>query len=215
MKKRAQSYQKVSKKGQKKRRVGSPGGREFPSDAVMYRGPARSGLEMSQTRCRTIPLTYNFNVTAAAGVINNAFGTNPSSAPGWTQLAAIYDEYRILALEVAFTPYNADYSSVLTASTTPPIVTVIDHDSGTPLTGYSGLTTGGDSFSSLKTFISTKKWRRIARMSDFQEASFVSTGSSPTKQYYIKLWGGTFAPVTMTVGLATIVYNVQFRGRGL
>lgn len=188
-----------------------------PGPAVVsFRGRIRTPSELQQRHTIVQNLTLNFQITSSgAGLIANVFASDPavSGPTGWTALKGLYDEFRVLGLEVDFCPSNADYAPATFPSPVPVIATVIDHDSVAALTAYSGLTTGADAYESNALHILTKRFKVVAKMCDFQEASFGSTSAAPAKTYYIKFFCSP-ASVSTSYGYAAVTWKIQFRGKG-
>jgi hypothetical protein len=60
-------------------------------------------------------LTYDTAaVSGATGTMSAFFGNSPGSSPDWSAAQALYQEFRVLAMEVTYTPNFATYSTAST-----------------------------------------------------------------------------------------------------
>lgn len=97
--------------------------RQNPSTSITkYVGP------ISRVRSGSDTKSFFFNYQSAvtsngSGVINLVIGNNPSVYVDWSNIAALYHEYRVLSLSVDFIPQNK-YNQ---AAAAPAIVSVVDH----------------------------------------------------------------------------------------
>lgn len=97
------------------------------ASALSYNGPyslpgSREQNTLYTIECRSVlPLT-----SSVGGDITTVIDNNPSGYQDWTSIASLWDEYRPLALKVAFKPNNR-YSK--TTTVTVPIYIVVDRDS--------------------------------------------------------------------------------------
>jgi hypothetical protein len=143
--------------------------------------------------------------TDGAGVNATVWSNNPSVASNWAGAAAVFDEYRVLALQIEFEPIKFNGQSIAQA----PIATVVDMDTSTALTGYTLAT----QYSSDSLHSGGTRFTCQALMSGSADSNFVSTGST-VATYWIKSYsaGNT---ISSTIGRVIVTYLVQLRGKGI
>ncbi len=152
----------------------------------------------------TIRLAFDQAVlTDGAGTINSVISNSPVQAQNWTNYAAVFDEYRVLAFKVTFEPYWA--SSVVFA----PLAAVIDRSDSTALTSY-GL---AERYASHKKVQGKKPLSRVAGMSTVDESNFTIT-SAPGSNTWIKFYSA-LNTASITIGRLNCEMLVQFRGVGI
>jgi len=161
-----------------------------------------------QTDCYTTVLNYELQTTASGtGVDSPVFGNSPSNASGFSSLAACFDEYRVLAMKLFFRPQI--YVGGTTSLQFGPYATVIDYDTSTALTAYSGAAL----YSSFQEFKGQSNWNRLALMAGVENSVFTSSGA-PVSTFNIKVYSsGNTASILL--GWYTLSYVVQFRGKGI
>jgi len=97
------------------------------ADSLSYRGPfslpgSREQNTLYTLECRSV-LAFSSDVS---GNITSVINNDPSGYLDWSSVAALWDEYRPLALKVSFKPNNR-YSK--TVVVTVPLYVVVDRDS--------------------------------------------------------------------------------------
>jgi len=103
-----------------------------PPTALKYSGPIVTYKDKENTDLVEMVLIQDLQVSSSVGgLINPTFAfNNPSSASDWASTIALYDEYRVLGMEVRWKP-NAYTASAI--STFAPIYSVVDRDSSSAL----------------------------------------------------------------------------------
>lgn len=178
-----------------------------------YRGPVRTIQEIGESQVKQIVLPLVFPATTSgAGLYAGVIAGDPSSSPAWSKLAAVYDEYRVIALEAHFTPQNR-YNAP-TTNITPPIATVLDHTDGTALVSYTGTPPAADQFESVLLFSASDPFTRVIRISDFKDANFESC-NAPVAHLWIKNFYSSTTAAATTIGYFTVIFRVEFKGRGV
>ncbi len=176
--------------------------------ATKYNGPIDSPSFKEQNDCHIFLLRLNGTLTSSAGgVLATVFDaySQASSVSQWSQLSAIFTEYRILAMKVHALPINK-YS---VATTNTPIISIVTRDNNTALTSL----TDASSYASSKEHVTNSTIDRTVRMDGIDEAQFVSASAAPASgsRLYVKLYAtGLAASTNYHQYLNTIV--VQFRG---
>lgn len=171
-------------------------------DIVMIRQ-----LSMLQQDLYTTRLVSEVQVTTtAAGLYNGVFGNSPSTGVGWTNLAAVFDEYRVLALVINFRPIV----TTLTTYTFQPFGSLIDYDTTGAITSY----TLGAAYSSYKEVMGNRPFRRVALMSGSENSQYITT-ATPVTTFVVKTVSVGNLPVSSVIGNIFVEYYVQFRGRGI
>lgn len=196
----------VYKKGKKQ------GGSVNPSvTALAYRGPTRMPQAATGSELDTYQINFAATLTTSGtGTLVTVFnpGTQVAASPDWTNIQALWEEYRILSWEiemVPWTPYTRPTTDVLA-----PVYSVIDRNTATALTSLADAV----GYGSCHLHMPAKPIKRSAKMQGEDEAAWVSTGSSPasTAQAYLKLWSSANSN-TINLYDYKMIYLVQVKGR--
>jgi hypothetical protein len=165
-------------------------------------------LALLQKDLHTVRLVFETTAnTTGAGAIVDVFGSNPSNCAGWTNLAAVFDEYRTLAIRLKFRPLRFETgSSTLTLA---PIGVVADYDTATALSSYAG----GALYSSYQEYSAGTQFSKVMLMSGAENAQFLTTGS-PSSSMYLKTFSSNNT-ISLLIGRWECEYYVQFRGKGV
>lgn len=190
-------------KGKKKQ-----SGKETSADALSYKGPVIPRDVVENVRTQTIVLNLVTTISSnGSGVINNSFGTtNPSSFPEWTSVAALFDEYRVLAGRLKFIPSNRYNKVVATQTCINPIFSVIDRDVVVTL----ATTNSAASYESCEMHDLEGPFTRTFRMTGSREAAFINV-QSPVNLGSIALFANSLS-ATLQYGTVFYSLTVQFRG---
>jgi len=191
-------------KRQNKKKIGSTS----PSpEVVVYKGPLRINNSALAEDLATIELDVTAYLTSSAGSsIANVYSTDPTPDTDWASVAAMYVEYRVLAVTIYFTPNYIGFAPA--ALSYAPIYVVQDRASNTPLVSYGQAASYADvAFNYLM-----KPWVYTCRMADQDAATFSPIGAAPLKLNFIKLWS-TGLSVSQIYGNVVTRHLVQFRGR--
>ncbi len=182
------------------RRELDPSCSEFPLRSF---GPVQKGAK-NEDYLFTVRLAFDQAVTSdGSGAIASVISNSPVQAQNWTGYAAVFDEYRVLAMKVKFEPFwtvNCTFA---------PIASVIDRSDSTALTGY-GL---AERYASHKKAMGKAQFSQTINMSSVDEAGFTIT-SAPAANAWVKLYssGNT---ASFTFGRLNVIMLVQFRGVGI
>jgi hypothetical protein len=106
-------------KKERKQKNGFAQFREPSADIQTYNGPVLPRAMKEESELYTAPLGFAGTISSTAGgVIDAYYSSDPASfgLAEWTSLAAVYGEYRVLALEVKYWPINR-YSKTTTIFT--------------------------------------------------------------------------------------------------
>lgn len=162
----------------------------------------------TETDLHTIPLFRDFTVvTDGTGVHAGVYSDDPSGTPDWASYADVFEEYRVLCLQVRFRPQWATGGGTYVQFS--PIATAVDRSDAVALTGYSAAA----EFGSMKEHAARQGFTVSAPMNNAEEAIFLPT-SSTTARRWIKMYSSVNTASTV-VGHAQVMYLVQFRGTGL
>jgi len=173
-----------------------------------YRKITRSLHAKEQQDLFTTELNFDFTVAAdGAGTYSSNFSNGASSSPDWASYAAIFDEYRVIALKVVYTPVL--YVGGSTATQFQPIATVIDYDDGNVPATMSGMS----EFSSFKEHAPLKPWSVVALAQSVSDLQFIDTASPAATFNIHALSLGNTASVNL--GRLKVQYLTQFRGKGV
>jgi len=144
---------------------------------------------------------------SAGGIVNNVFGDDPSAASwsDWAGLVAVWDEYRVLAMQLMFVPINK-YNRAST-DTIQPIIVIIDRDDATAV-GSEALAMN---FESHSVHCGSETWTKSVKMAGVEDAVFLTTATT-VPSMWIKLYSaGNSASVVLGKIYTTAL--VQFCGR--
>jgi len=200
----ANTKKKANKKGSKSSVNPSP-------TALVYKGPARLPKSLQADDVYTTQLNIiNAVSSGGTGVINTVFDSvnQAQGATDWSSFAAIYNEFRVLSMQIELTPWNT-YNNPSTTILAP-LYTVEDRESNTAI-GSLATVAGYDSF---KVHMPSVKVIRTMKMNASDEANWTDTGSTPgaSARMYIKLFStGNTASTTFYDYADRLM--VQFRGR--
>lgn len=178
-----------------------------PVGASVYRGPVITQREKLEESIHTeVLVEYASLTTTGAGLYNGVVTDNPASCAAWSNLAAVYDTYRILCFEVEYVP---NYSSLPSTILGGIMGFLVDHDSVGAITTYNTAAL----YESFKTNPVDRRLKIRYDMSGSGEDVFINT-ASPVATGSIKtiFVGGS---VATTYGAFFIRYRVQFKGRGV
>ncbi len=154
---------------------------------------------------KTIKLTVNSTAMVdAGGNIQDVFQSQPGGATNWSDLANVFDSFRVLGMRVTFDPTLIVGGS--TSTSYAPIAVVCDYNSSTALVSYAQAA----QYANYAEHPGQRRWEFAAGMFGIETAVFQDT-ASPQAKFYVKLFstGGT---ASVTIGRFTVDYVVQFRG---
>jgi hypothetical protein len=196
------AYWRVGPSGALKRRNSSE---SIPG--VVYSGPLRVKNAASSEDLTTLELDITAYLTSSAGSsIANVYSTDPTPDTDWASVAAMFVEYRVLAVTIYYTPNYIGFAPA--ALSYAPIYVVQDRASNTPLVSYGQAASYADvAFNYLM-----QPWVYTCRMADQDAATFSPIGAAPLKLNFIKLWS-TGLSVSQIYGNVITRHLVQFRGR--
>jgi len=212
---------KSKKRGGKKKTSAKQ--KEVPGNVVVYNGPVVPYYDSMSLDLHTQVLTYDATaLSSGAGLMDPTFQfSNPNPAADWSNFIAIYDEYRVLAMDVVFCPNMEDtLNTAGLAQLFAPMLSVIDRDTNAALTTYAAALNYG----SINYHTLTKKARREMKMSGVNseisggipsgEGVFLNCQSAPTLSGSIK-FVAVGLTANSTYGHFYVRWLVQFRGRGV
>jgi hypothetical protein len=185
-----------------------------PSKAISYRGPLSTTGMKQQDHTYTAPLHYSsaLSSSAAGAISGNIDMGNPSGGSGWSTLAGVWDEFRVLGAKVKYVPvdrYDAPVA-VTTSVNQPPLLVAIDRDSSaTPST-----TAQIQAYESCDIHGLSDPFSLSWKMDGVVEAEFVTTAAPTGSRSRGLIWLGVAnsATVSTTFGYWFITFLVQFRG---
>lgn len=170
--------------------------------------------EQQVTRCHLLLATAALS-SSAAGVINTVVSSSPNTFANWSAYSAIYDEFRVLGMQLEYFPANR-YSKTTTVCI--PGIGVVDRNDSTTLSGPSILYESTRQLSLEDPWTDRSEYRGssvpalIIKMNGAEEGQWLSTGSTAAN-LYIKLY---FSGLTVSTqyGVYYVRALVQFRGQG-
>jgi len=176
-----------------------------PANVTIYKGPFKLPGAKQENRTETIELKSLIVVSSSgAGVIDQVVDNNPSGYQDWSSVAALWDDYRALALLIEFFPYNR-YSKTTTGCK--PLYQVIDRDS----VGALASVNAAIQYESCERKSIEDPWSRGAKMLDVLDSQFVTT-ASPAATFAIKHYQNGYT-ISTSYGELLITLLIQVRGR--
>lgn len=190
----------------RRERRGSRGtDREGWGDGDNYYWPKGYALEQM-----IYPMELNYDaavVTDGSGVWQGVYSDLAANSPNWASFATPFEQYRVTKFVVRFEPLRVFGGS--TAVTFGPVVSVLDRDDSTALTGYSV----GDRYGSAKMVPGNRAFRKTMVASGINELGFLDC-TSASADLWIKVYSSGNTAST-TIGRVFITYFVLFKGMGL
>jgi len=196
------------KKGRKtgKRAAPRATGSGPPDGATVYRGPLRVPRNGQQAVVRNLNLTAVVQASSG-GVVSASFSTNPSSSPDWSALAALYTEFRILALKVTYLPlYNVAFAAVSNVNSGIPLAFCVSRNpSASPPATFAAAI----QIQPYRWFTASRSMSFSTRAMGTNEMAWLTT-AAPAAYAQIFLVGSGFT-ASQTQGTAISEFLVQFR----
>lgn len=214
----------MARRGSKNRKKkGSPKGKGLsmagPSEvAVKYTGPIWDRRFRENRNLVVVDLIAQGAISSSAGgIINNVFTSGSVTWPTFSTWAGLYDEYRVLGMQLEFFPSNR-YSKATTVCN--PGYGVVDHADSAALTTYAQAATYAsarilsleDPWTDRSEYRGSSVPSLVIRMDGVEEAQWLPVASTSSflaiKLYFNGLTASTGYGMFMLRGL------VQFRGLG-
>jgi hypothetical protein len=198
----------VKKKGGKKSKNGAFKQDPNPSPNVtQYSGPVILPAGKQEADLHTVNLMSPVALTSSgAGVLDAIITDDPSGYSDWASFAALFHEYRVLAMEATFVPNNRYDTTAVKPHV--PFMFVSDREGSTVLGGYANALNHP---SCVIGNTSDKKIFIRVNMSNAKEAQFTTVGT-PTAKHWIKYYANGLA-FTAPYGQIFVRLLIQFRGR--
>jgi hypothetical protein len=190
--------------------------------------PSKPDVTKRQTpvRDRIYPIERSFtlaNLTATNADTTGAYSFTLDSLPGYTELTALFDQYRIRQVRIQFCPLAQQFGSSTTASNYPTIYTLIDYDDASAPANISDML----QYDTLMICPSNEPFERVlnphATLAAYSGA-FTSYAQAPTTQwfdcnspsiqYYGLKWGVSSVTVvsgTYQMYSVTATVSLEFR----
>lgn len=192
-----------------KREKGSKGELQNPSaNAQQFRGPIISRNMRMAEEVVSIPMIFTGVLpSSAGGAIDVGYTSDPNSyaLSDWTNLVALYGEYRTLGLEVKYFPQNR-YSKTTTTCT--PLVVLVDREAPTSTLGSYQVAASHEAAQILSL---EDPWAVSAKMQNAEESQFIATNGTQAL-YSVKMYADGLT-VSTTYGRCFVYLLIQFRGR--
>jgi len=182
----------------------------IPDGATTYRGPADLPLSRLGRQGAIIPLTVTSGQSSSgAGLLAFVIGNNPNTTSEWADLTPLYEEFRVLALEVHWEPYYPHWGSTAAlAQNQAPLVCYPQRNAGSAAaTTYStAFQFGGSTVHSVQDRIT-----QTIKMSGTFESNFQNTATPVA----VAAVGFTAVGLSNTIqyGITFTRMLVQFRSR--
>lgn len=184
--------------------------RSNPTDvspnAVVYRGPIAPRGGRSQNSTFEIVLTNVTSVdSTAAGSIVNVFGNSLGAFHQSGNFTPIFGEWRVLGVKYTYTPSYMNLPGTLVFA---PMAVVVDRNSSSAFTIFNNAA----DFDSYFPGNPGTPFTRTVRMSNPIEADYITTATTTTARWWLKLYASGLTAST-TYGYMTTRALIQFRGR--
>jgi len=199
------------KNGKKNSRKGSGSNTGPSSSALAYRGPVRPRNEASGTQVNLFRLSNTATVaTSAGGVVGVYYANDASGVAEWSNFAAVFQEYRVIALSVRYVPRVNLVADLVSSTVTHGEIcwyTARTTAVVTPATTLALAYEFAGSRVRPANRVSSHSWK----MAGVEESVWTPV-SAPVKR------GGVVftvfeAPASVTIGNVLLDYLVQFRAR--
>jgi len=178
--------------------------------ALKYTGPIEPPIELAAELPIAGVLRDVFTITSSpTGAYNTIYSNSPSSAPDWTDYAALYQRYRVLGMKLRLVPFNNNWGNTAAlAQATGAFVMYTVRD--VTVTGPTSYPTAVN-FSNATLRSTQQELEKEIRMDGATDAAWLET-NSPAPTFGIGLFalGLTMSSV---YGQVEISYLVEFYGR--
>lgn len=188
---------------------------------MIYRGPIHPDGDRNDTLVTSIVRVQQMSITlvTGTGVNNSVYGTDGCFAlPAYIAFSNNYEEWRVAALELTFTPITRGFSSAMSIQTglnavITPLWMVPFHEDTLPLSNQAvAANVGGHKKASV-----TEPMRMVVRMDEANEAAWKPTTQNVTNVFGVSLYVGatgmTVGGSALALGTLVVNYVVQFRKR--
>jgi hypothetical protein len=177
------------------------------AELVQFRGPVRNPKSRNEVSIiRTNIVSSSTASSNGSGVIATTYTTNPNGTNGWSSWVALFDEYRVLALELKYVPLWHTLPSGTAGGT---LLMVVDHDSVAALSSFNNAC----NYESLKTGSIDRPMTHTYRLDGTLESNFINT-SSPTGLQGVKVYANGLTNSTQ-YGNFIGTFLIEFRGKGV
>jgi len=178
------------------------------ASVIKYGGPSRLP-ENVHPEIKTVELHSGGVLTSTAGGVidtNVTSSTVRTLGDDFSSWAALYREYRVLAIRLEYHPdvIGASIAAILYK----PVYTVVDRLDASAIAAYANV----ESNTSLRIFTLNTTWFREAKMEDTSEADFISVAADPASFFVCKYFA-TGLTATTQYGRFLYRYICQFRTR--
>lgn len=195
---------KAGKQSQKGNNAAGP-----PSSVVKYTGTIRGkGVDGTVNDAIVETMSFaQFATGSSVGLQNYQTATNISNCGDWSSFVAVYDECRILGIELDWFPNTGAGSTSVAHSAG---LAVSTHSPINPFP-FTSISTMSDY--AWKPFHTGKPLKLVWKMDSTEEAQFVPT-SGVVSQGALGFWA-PYATTTASnaYGMIVVSFKVQFRGR--
>jgi len=181
-----------------------------PPSAIVYTGSVRDASTGGiPNDAVTIHMSFINTMTGGSVGLQNYYGmVNCTNCSDWSKYAGLYDEYRVLGMQVEYWPNALDGSTQVIQSAG---MSVATHSTSNPFP-FTSLSVIGD-YGTVQPFYTGKPCKLIWKMASTEESQFTPTASSGS-QGYVGFWAPNATTTSSgAYGYALVSFAVQFRGR--
>lgn len=177
-----------------------------PGQLQYYDGPMTLQAFRNQSYTVTTRMSRVVSATSnGSGVLSAIINNDPSNYTSWADFTPLFDEYRVLAMEVHYVPnVNNTYNTTYLPQ---PVIHVWDRDASGALTS---LGQGMDYESAVPSNINVP-FKGHVKMTGSEDSAFINTAAPVKTWSYFNYASGLTA--STTYGSYFVQILVQFRGR--
>jgi len=189
-----------------RRRTNGGGGQ-----SLMYRGPIRlptgDGLDQRVVK-QNLSLTQTFTSSAGGTLAGFISGADVSACPDYITLQTIYQEFRILGIEMKWIPYfDGSWNSTVTPSAGAAAVAHV------PLSASPVTVSGVTEYPTWRSFSSSKTMTINWKMRGVEESPFIDTSAPSGANHGGLIWYIDNLSATKVYGRVVYTFLVEYRGR--
>jgi len=180
------------------------------ASAIVYTGAVRPATGSGAPNdAVTVHMSFINSMTGGTVGLQNYYGTvNCTSCADWSKYSALYDEYRVLGMQVDYWPNALDGSTQVNQSAG---MSVSTHSTSNPFP-FTSLSVIGD-YGTVQPFYTSRPCKLVWKMASTEESQFAPTASSGS-QGYVGFWAPNATSTgSGAYGYALVSFAVQFRGR--
>jgi len=188
---------------QRKRKSGSKSRANPPPSAIKYTGPVFTEQDLRQDQVIVRVLSVAGLITTnLSGNLAYTITNDPSGSPDWVSYTPLYEEYRVIAMELVWVPYCTKWGNVTNNAF---FQNAVAYAASRNATAVASSVAAVMSYPSGRLTNMQTAWKLVIKMDNVSEASFFNVGGV----------GGTWAALVFSTGLSASTtygaYSVRLR----